>query len=373
MDLHSHLSEVPDFRRQNKNFRHKLSDILFLSICGILSGAEGFEEIEEYGKEKENFLRNFLELPNGIPSHDTIRRIFIWTDSEAFNNHFMNWVRSNFGEDLYVNCLSRQIKIDGKTMRGSGLKDNKKTHIVSAFAEGISLGQCKTDEKSNEITAIPTLLEMLHLSDCIVSIDAMGCQKAIAQKIRSKEADYFLAVKDNQPSLFSQVKQSFTREKSQQVFTKSDYTGSHNQVISYQVEVLSTLKWIEVKEDWQDLQTLIKVQTNRKKKDGSVEERYYISSKSGLSAEQGYLLARNHWGIENQLHWQLDVTFREDQNKTSMGNAPQNLALLRKIALNILAKDKTSKRSKKAKRKKAAWSNEYLLQMLNNANVIKKT
>mgnify|MGYP001115119699 CR=1 FL=1 len=373
MDLHSHLSELPDFRRHNKNFRHKLSDVLFLSVCGILSGAEGFEEIEEYGIEKEDFLRDFLELPHGIPSHDTIRRVFMYTDSEAFNKGFMTWVNSNFGANLYVGCLMRHVQFDGKTMRGSGLKGNKKTHIVSAFAEGISLGQYKVDSKSNEIKAIPELLKMLHLQGCIVSIDAIGCQKAIATQIIDKEADYFLAVKGNQESLFSQVQDTFVKEGDEQCYTKADYAGSYNQVIEYQVEVTSNLKWVEVLEEWKNLKVLIKVQTNRITKDGVTECRYYISSKSDLSGKDAYFLARNHWGIENKLHWQLDVTFKEDANKTSMENAPQNLALLNKIALNILKMDNASKISKKAKRKKAGWSNAYLMQLLENANIIKKT
>lgn len=373
MDLHSHLNEIPDFRLENKNFLHKLSDILFLSICGILSGAEGFEEIAEYGKEKEEYLRNYLELPNGIPSHDTIRRVFIFTDTEAFNRHFMDWIRDNFGSELYVGCFLRQVSIDGKTMRGSGLKGNKKTHIVSAFAEGISLGQYKTSDKSNEITAIPKLLTLLQLSGSIVSIDAMGCQKAIAQQILDQKADYFLAVKENQASLFSQLKDSFVKEGNEMVYQTADYSGNYNQVIEYEVEITSNLKWIEVKEEWPGLQTLIQVKTNRKQKDNTTEHRCYISSKNLLSAEEAYQLARNHWGVENRLHWQLDVTFKEDANKTSTGNAPQNLALLHKIALNILTMDKTKKLSKKAKRKKAGWSNEYLGQLLENASVIKKT
>ena len=372
MDLQSHLDEVPDFRLENKNFLHKLSDILFLSICGILSGAEGFEEIAEYGKEKEVFLRNYIALPHGIPSHDTIRRVFIFTDTESFNLHFMDWVRSNFGSQLYVGCFFRQVSIDGKTMRGSGLKGNKKTHIVSAFAEGISLGQYKTSDKSNEITAIPKLLEMLHLQGSIVSIDAMGCQKAIAQQIEDQKADYFLAVKENQASLFAQLKDSFIKEGSEMIYKKAHYSGNYNQVIEYEVGITSNLKWIEVKDEWSGLQTLIQVKTNRIQKDGTPEHRYYISSKSLIGAEEAYQLARNHWGIENKLHWQLDVTFKEDDNKTSTGNAPQNLALLHKIALNILTMDKTKKLSKKAKRKKAGWSNEYLIQLLENASVIKK-
>lgn len=373
MDLYSHLSAIPDFRNHNKNFRHKLSDVLFLSVCGILSGAEGFEEIEKYGIEKEAFLRDFLELPHGIPSHDTIRRVFMHTDPEAFNKEFMTWVSSSFGANLYIGCLLKHVQFDGKTRCGSGLKGNKKTHIVSAFAEGISLGQYKVDSKSNEIKAIPELLKMLHLQDCIVSIDAMGCQKVIATEIRGKEADYFLAVKGNQANLFAQIQDTFAREEPEQCYTITDYAGNYNQVVDYQVEVTSNLKWIEVLEEWEDLKMLIKVQTSRTSKDGTAECRYYISSRNDLSGEEAYSLAHNHWGIENKLHWQLDVTFREDANKTSVENAPQNLTLLNKIALNILKMDNTTKISKKAKRKKAGWSNEYLRLLLENAKIIKKT
>lgn len=354
--LSEYLADIPEFRRQNKNFAHPLKDILLLSICAIFHGAEDFYEIEDFGHEKEGFLRSFLSLPNGIPSHDTINRVFNHLDNEVFNEKFMAWVQDLLG-DLSLSCT--HISIDGKTLRGT----KSKLHLVHAVASelGVCLGQVKTEEKSNEIIAIPTLLEMLYLRGCIVSIDAMGTQKNIAETIIDKGGDYFLAVKGNQKSLFEQVAYQFSVEQADDCFKKVELSGSHNAVTEYEVQVCHHLKWIEQAHEWKNLQTLVRVQTQSDKR--GKKQRYYISSLQGLTAEKAYLLAKGHWSVENQLHWQLDVTFKEDSKRNRKGQSAQNLSLLRKILLN-LAQTQENKLSKKRIIKKMIWNPDYCLKML---------
>ena len=236
--LSEYLQTIPDFRSQNKNFRYKLSDILFLAISATLHGAEDFEEIALFGEEQVEFLREFLDLEHGIPSHDTIRRVFIYLDADAFNTCFMNWIAATLSS---LGLAYNQISIDGKHLRGT----KTSLDLVSAVASelGISLGHVKTDDKSNEIKAIPELLELLHLQGCIVSIDAMGTQREIAKKIIEKGGDYFLALKGNQPQLLAQVKQTFELQNLKDIFEDNDWTYSHNEIVRYKVKVSNNLKW----------------------------------------------------------------------------------------------------------------------------------
>jgi len=362
--LSTHLCEIPEFRRQNKNFKHLLSDVLLMSICAVFHGAEDFYEIEDFCREREGFLRTFLTLPNGIPTHDTINRIFCALDSKLFNEKFMAWLQDLLAE-LDLEKDIKHICIDGKTLRGA----KSKLHLIHAVSSelGLCLGQVKTDEKSNEITAIPHLLDTLHLKGCIVSLDAMGTQKDIAEKIREKEGDYFLALKGNQKELFEQVKQQFSVEKADEVYTKVDYSGSHNAVTSYQVSVCHDLKWIENATEWKDLYSLACVKSVSDKR-GEVS-RYYISSIPNLTAKQAYELARGHWSVENKLHWQLDVTLREDSKRNRKEFSAENFSLLRKIVLNI-AQIHEPKLSKKRIIKKMMWNQDYCLLML--AKIIAK-
>jgi predicted transposase YbfD/YdcC len=354
--LSAHLSEITDFRRQNKNFAHPLLDILLLSICATFNGAEDFHEIEDFGKEKESFLRTFLELPHGIPSHDTIRRVFQYIDNDVFNAKFRAWMQALLDS---LNLTYQHISIDGKTLRGAktGL------HLVHAFASelGVCLAQVKTDEKSNEITAIPNLLDTLYLKGCIVSLDAMGTQKEIAEKIVAKEGDYFLALKGNQKTLFEQVKQQFAIEQAESSFKITDFSGSHRAVTAYEVGVCYQLKWIENASEWVNLQSVVCVKSKSNKRQEEV--RYYISSVANLQAEQAYKLSPQHWSVENQLHWHLDVTLKEDSKRNRKDESAQNLSLLRKILLNV-AQIKEPKLSKKRIIKKMMWNQEYFLQML---------
>lgn len=360
--LSAYLSEIPDFRRQNKNFAHPLLDILLLSICAIFNGAEDFYEIEDFGKEKESFLRTFLQLPNGIPSHDTIRRVFQHIDNELFSLKFTAWMQELLTE---LEMPFQHISIDGKTLRGS----KKGLHLVHAVASelGLCLGQVKSDEKSNEITAVPALLDMLYLKGCIVSLDAMGTQKEIAQKIVEKEGDYFLALKGNQKTLLEQVEQEFALEQPASCFEITDFSGSYGAVTHYQVGVCHQLKWIDNASQWANLQSVVRVKTNSDKR--GEEIRYYISSLPRLEAKKAYQIARQHWSVENKLHWQLDVTLKEDSKRNRKDESAQNLSLLRKILLNV-AQIHQPKISKKRIIKKMIWNQDFCLQMLANNQFI---
>lgn len=355
--LSSYLEEIPEFRRQNKNFAHSLLDILLLSICALFHGAEDFEEIEDFGKAKESFLRSFLTLPNGIPSHDTIRRVFLRLDAALFNEKFMAWVQALLQDS---NLPYRHISIDGKTLRGTktGL------HLVHAVAceLGLCLGQVKSDEKSNEITAIPSLLEMLNLQGCIVSIDAMGTQKEIAEQILTQGGDYFLALKGNQEQLLAQTVQELSLETPADRLEMSDFSGNHNSIVSYEVSVSHQLKWIENAPQWPSLKSVVRIKTQNQRQGTNI--RYYISSIENLSATQAAALARGHWSIENQLHWQLDVSLKEDSKRNRKDFSAQNLSLLRKILLNVAQSQEPKKISKKRIIKKMIWDPEYCLKML---------
>lgn len=359
--LATYLSEIPEFRRQNKNFAHPLLDILLLSISAVFCGAEDFEEIALFGKEKESFLKKLIPFANGIPSHDTLRRVFMLLDSAIFNEKFMSWV----SDLLSAQELSfKQISIDGKALRGT----KTGIYLVSAVASelGISLGQVATEEKSNEIKAVPELLDLLYLKGCIVSLDAMGTQKEIAKKIIEKEGDYFLALKGNQKNLLEQVQKQFELEKVAQNYQFSDWTGSHNEVVDYEVSVCHDLKWVENAQEWTKLNSLARIKSTSPQRGEYV--RYYISSVKELKAEEAMQYARNHWAVENKLHWQLDVTLREDQKRNRMGFSAQNLSLLRKILLNTAAKQNT-KLSKKKMIKKMMWNEDYFLEII--AQIIK--
>lgn len=353
-----YLSQIEDFRNQDtQNFRHPLLDILLMSICAIFSGAEDFEEIAEFGKDKQDLLSKFIDFPHGIPSHDTIRRVFLHLDAQNFNRQFMAWVQDCL-EGLGLSF--RQITIDGKTLRGS----KTGIHLVSAVASelGMSLGQVKTAQKSNEITAIPALLDLLIVKGCIVSIDAMGTQHKIIEKILEKKGDYFLALKGNQKELFEQVKEQFLLEQqSCENYQTSAWTGSHNQVVHYQVQTCKDFKWVANKENWQELNALIKISTQSPNR--GIEVRYYISSLKDLTPQKAYDLARGHWAVENKLHWQLDVSFKEDQQRHRTGNAPENLSIVRKMVLNTTI-IKEQKLSKKKILKKMAWNESYFLEMM---------
>ncbi len=350
--------------RVERTREHRLDDILFIAIASIICGAEGWNEMEEFGTAKEEWLKTFLALPGGIPSHDTFNRVFSALDPDELAICFVEWTRS-------VADLSEHevIAIDGKSMRGTRDSGSKNiVHMVSAWATDnhIVLGQVKVDEKSNEITAIPRLLELLVLKGCIVTIDAMGCQKDVASNIIEKEADYLLALKCNQGNLLEQVEDSF---RFLPVYSSDEQLDAgHGRVETRRCTVIRDLSLIESKEEWSALNCLIKIESERYIKSTAKTEketRLYISS---LPADAGLInrSVRAHWAVENSLHWVLDVGFNEDHSRKRSGFAAQNYSLLNRIALNLLKNDKTAKVGVHGKRLKAGWDNRYLINLIIN-------
>ena len=367
--IEEHFKSLPDPRRKTANQRHKFVDILVIAICGIICGANGWVAVEKFGKAKEDWFRSFLELPNGIPSHDTFTDLFAKLSPRQFEACFMSWVESI--SELFEGEV---VSIDGKTLRRSHdmSSDKKVIHMVSAWASANSLvlGQIKTDEKSNEITAIPELLKSLELKGCLVTIDAMGCQKKIAETIIESEADYLLAVKDNQPTLHQAIQ---------------DYFAQANEALfeGYHIDYAETINkghgrlesrrcWVgydagpivDVSQNWESLETIVMVESERTAQgETTIEHRYYISSSDG-TASKLLNASRQHWGIENSLHWSLDIAFREDESRIRKGHGAENFAILRHIALNLLKKEDTAQVGIQNKRLLAGWDNSYLEKVL---------
>ncbi len=364
-----HFGGIKDPRIERTK-KHKLIDIITITICGVICGADTWVDIAMFGEAKEEWFKGFLELPNSIPSHDTFGDVFARIDPEHFENCFIEWVKA-------VNELTKGlVSVDGKTLRHSHdkLLGKGAIHMVSAWssANGVVLGQVKTSDHSNEITAIPELLALLELSGCIVSIDAMGCQKAIAATIVNKDADYVLAVKQNQKHLYEDVKDLFFGAfelGGVEYDTYETVEKGHGRIEIRQCWVISDpqdLSYISVLSEWKSLNCVALVRGERRIGDSvSVESRYYISSLKG-DARQLLSAIRGHWGIENSLHWVLDIAFREDDSRVRKDNAPENLAVLRHIALNLLKQEKSLKVGIKAKRKRAGWDNNYLMKVLSN-------
>jgi predicted transposase YbfD/YdcC len=364
--LVAHFADVPDPRIERHRW-HKLSDILVIAVCAVLCGAESYPAIEDFGQEREAWLRQFLELPSGIPSHDTFNRVLRVLEPEALQRGFLNWMQA-----VAEVTHGEVVAIDGKALRRSFAKSRSKRaiHMVSAWAtaNGVVLGQRKVDTKSNEITAIPALLELLALKGCIVTIDAMGCQRAIAQTIVEQGADYVLALKDNQPTLAHAVEQFFvTGPQAEAHRTASAYANQSEQGHG-RVE----LRWAWISAElpaevraaaWPGLRSIGMVQATRTVAgESSVEQRFYLTSLPP-EAEPFARAVRKHWEIENQLHWSLDVTFHEDQSRVRMGHGAENFAVLRHIALNLLRQDPSAK-SLPRKRLACALNPDYLLKVL---------
>jgi predicted transposase YbfD/YdcC len=363
------FGEMSDPRVEGR-CEHKLMDILIIAICGVITGAESWVEIETFGKLKEGKLRTFLDLAEGIPSHDTFGRVFGALDGEEFQKGFARWV-----EGVFQVSEGQVIAIDGKTVRRSHNKAIGKDaiHMVSAWASanGIALGQRKVDDKSNEITAIPELLRLLDVAGCIVTIDAMGCQKEIAQTIRDENADYVLRVKDNQAHLHQDIQDWFEyADRVQFANINSTYhetvNKGHGRIEIRRCWAIAdpvAFEYIRHYEGWTGLQTIIRIQRERQLgRKVEVETAFYISS---LSNQAQPILAaiRAHWSIENSFHWVLDVTFAEDASRIRTGESPQNMAVLRHLALNILKADK-SKGSLRNKRYRAALDDSFLFSLL---------
>lgn len=359
--ISSYFTNVEDPRKYN--IKHELIDIITITICALICGAQNWGDVEQYGKSKDQWLNQFLKLPNGIPSHDTFGRVFSMLDPKQFKEAFISWAQS-------MRTLIGQIAIDGKTLRASHDKTMGKTaiHMVSAWAveNGIVLGQIKTSEKSNEITAIPELIKQLELENAIVSIDAMGCQKAIAEQIIEKKGDYVFSLKGNHSSLHDQVILFFEAPHDLSEFDCYKSTdGDHGRIEIRHYATCSNIDWLQGKEHWAGLKTITKVRRERNM-DGktSIETSYYISSLD-RDAQKIARAIRGHWHIENSLHWILDMTFDEDRCRIRKDNAPENMATLRHIVLNMIKQERSFNGSIQRKRLKAAWENDYLLKILN--------
>jgi len=356
-----YFAELTD-PRVERNRDHLLGEILLIAIAAVLSGGESWNDMEEFGKAKKDWLKTFLQLPGGIPSHDTFNRVFAALDPEELEKGFVAWVSA-----IARLVAGEVVAIDGKTLCGTRQPGQKAVvHMVSAWASAnnLVLGQRKVDDKSNEITAIPKLLGALALSGTVVTIDAMGCQKAIAEKIVDKEADYILAVKDNQGHLLEEVKDSFRMLAADAVAEEIDC--GHGRVERRSCAVIADTSLVEQATQWPSLRGLVRIEAERYHKvPGKTERetRYYITS---LKPDATRLNAaiRQHWSIENKLHWALDVSFGEDQSRKRAGNAAQNFSLLNRIALNLLKQETSLKRGVKGKRLKAAWDHAYLLKLL---------
>lgn len=365
--IHSHFSSIKD-KRQVGKIEHALIDIIILCICGVVAGADGWSDIEEFGLTHKTWLQNKGLLANGIPVDDTIARVMSSLSPTEFQSSFISWMNS-----LSSVTQGEVIAIDGKTLRHSFDHNARKSaiHMVSAFASGngVVLGQIKTAEKSNEITAIPTLLNLLDIKGSIVTIDAMGCQKKITKKIIEGGADYVIAVKGNQKTLHDDIKYFFD-ESEKENFKRVDfnyYEGvdkGHGRIETRRYWLTSHLECLNKSEKWSGLQS-IGMAENETLRNGkiTIERRYFISSLFG-NVKTFANAVRSHWSIENSLHWVLDMSFREDESRIRKNNGAANFAVVRHLALNLLKKEKTHKRGMKGKRYKAALDIDYAERVL---------
>ena len=369
--IEAHFESLPDPRRDDCRTPHKLLDIIVITICAVICGADNWVAVQSFGDAKYKWLTGFLELPKGIPSHDTFRRVFSALDATKFEECFINWIRSAIEV-----TQGQVIAVDGKQLRRSYDTHNNKAaiHLVSAWAchQGVALGQIKVADKSNEIPAMPQLLELLDVSGCIVTIDAMGCQTDIAQTIVDSDADYVLALKANQGQLSEDVRLLFDGVSTGEIRdVKVDSTqtvdGNHGRIetrTAYAIADPGVISTLRTSENFVNLNSVVKVTAEREvNQQVTTETRYYISSLPG-DAAQLLEATRHHWRIENSCHWVLDVAFREDASRIRKDNSGENFAIVRRIALNLLKSEKSTKLGVANKRLKAAWDDNYLTTIL---------
>jgi predicted transposase YbfD/YdcC len=382
MQKHPKLSLIEHFEtlsdpRVDRTKDHDLIDVLIIAICTLLCGGESFNDMEDFGYAKHDWFKTFLGLRNGIPSHDTFNRVFAALDPQQFLDCFLGWTQS-----LRRAVAQEIVALDGKALRRALNKDQSVKYIVSAWAESnnLVLGQWKVADKSIEITALPQLLRVLELSGCIVTLDAMGCQKKIAQEIIESDADYVLALKGNQETVHQEVKDFLDQALAETqkprprgaklspaaagLAALETVEKDHGRLETRRYYQSSQLAWFADLEQWEGLKSVGMVEAMREV-DGktSVERRYYLSSLP-VNIELFARAVRSHWGVENKLHWVMDVCFREDQSRARAGYAAENLATLRRLALNLLKREKTKKRGIRGKQLNAGWDHAYLLRLL---------
>jgi predicted transposase YbfD/YdcC len=362
-DCFAHVSDP-----RSANARHRLFDIFVIALCAVISGAEGWEDMEEYGQAQAEWFKQFLALPHGIPSHDTFRRVLSRLKPDELTQCFVRWT-----EALHESLDGEIVAIDGKTLRRSfdHAASQGAIHMVSAWANANRLvpGQLKVDDKSNEITAIPQLLKMLELEGAIVTIDAMGCQKDIATTIAEQGAEYVLALKDNHPTLHAEVQLLFediTAERLDDITAERHTTidADHGRLETRHYWITSDIECLGVKGSWAHITSVGLVESHREVGGAvSIEPRFFLTSLPCDAVRFAHAV-RQHWGVENALHWVLDVSFREDDCRIRQGHGAQNMAVLRHMALNLLRREAGHKRGIKARRKRAGWDRDYLFQVL---------
>lgn len=360
----SHFSSIADPRIDRRKL-HKLKDIFFITLCASICGADSWVAIETFGKAKEEWFTKLLSLENGIPSHDTFGNVFALIDTEEFCRCFSRWV-----DDLREVSELDIISIDGKCLRRSLDTSSGKAAIfmVSAWSSRnqLVLGQQRVDDKSNEITAIPKLLLQLDIAGSVVTLDAMGCQTKIAEKIIDSKADYVLSLKGNQSDLHDDVRCLFESEQTSPPVGFTSIDGDHGRIEQRTVRASSDIEWLKERHPhWKGLNSIVAVTAQRECKDRTTEEtRYFISSLDATDPARTGNIIRSHWAVENNLHWVLDCAFDEDSNRTRTGNSAANMAVIRHIALNLIKADTSSKIGIKNRRLKAGWDNHYLERLL---------
>ncbi len=374
--LVDHFRRVPDPRIDRRK-AHELVDVLVIAVCTLLCAGESFNDMEDFGKAKQEWFKTFLSLRNGIPSHDTFNRVFAALDPQQFLDCFLRWTQS-----LRQAVSQEIVALDGKALRRALSQGQSVKYVVSAWAEsnGLVLGQLKVADKSNEITAVPELLRVLELSGCIVTIDAMGCQKKIAREIIEADADYVLALKGNQETVHQEVKtfleaalveQQAARPAGAKLSRSAASLASlqtvekdHGRLETRRYYQSDYLEWFADRGQWEGLKSLGLVESVREVAGkATVERRYYLSSLK-LDVATFARAVRGHWGVENKVHWVMDVCFREDQSRARAGYAAENLATLRRLALNLLKRETTKKRGIRGKQLNASWDHAYLLRLL---------
>jgi predicted transposase YbfD/YdcC len=370
LSIPKYFAKLKDPRRAHRRL-HRLQDIIVIALCAVIAGAQDWQEIETFGIKRHDWLRRFLELTNGIPSHDTFERVFNRVQPRAFQACFRAWVQA-----VSAALKIKHVAIDGKTLRGSGSAKLGPLHLVSAWAtaQQLSLGQIAVDAKSNEITAIPALLDLLDLNGALVTIDAMGCQKAIARKIVDRGGHYALTVKDNQEHLHTDIQQAFARafDSNFQGLDHDSYEmrdKGHGREEYRCYTVIHSTDGLRHAPEWSGLTTIGMCYSERTVREKTTHEvRYFIGNKRASAKYYGTGL-RQHWGIENNLHWQLDVTFDEDDNRVTKRHAVENLALLRRLTLSLLLAH-PAKLSVAKKRFAAALDTDFLEEILHAHDIL---